>query len=144
MGLDAMILVFWKFSFKPTFLLSSFTFIKRLFSYLISFWNSEYFTIKRRVTLASENTPKDFAHAINFENCAWNMKHKHKTTADNSQITKWINEFTCVVLKATWKLHWMHLFKSALMCKCFSKHSIHWLDCRFRSIKTKMLLMEKN
>ena len=32
MGLDAMILVFWMLSFKPTFSLYSFTFIKRLFS----------------------------------------------------------------------------------------------------------------
>ena len=32
MGLDAMILVFWMLNYKPTFLLSSFTFIKRLFS----------------------------------------------------------------------------------------------------------------
>ena len=32
MGLDAMILVFWMLSFKQTFSLSSFTFIKRLFS----------------------------------------------------------------------------------------------------------------
>ena len=32
MGLDAMILVFWMLSFKPPFSLSSFTFIKRLFS----------------------------------------------------------------------------------------------------------------
>ena len=32
MGPDAMILVFWRLSFKPTFSLSSFTFIKRLFS----------------------------------------------------------------------------------------------------------------
>ena len=32
MGLDAMTLVFWIFHFKPTFSLSSFTFIKRLFS----------------------------------------------------------------------------------------------------------------
>ena len=32
LGLDAMILVFWMLSFKPTFSLSSFTFIKRLFS----------------------------------------------------------------------------------------------------------------
>ena len=31
MGLDAMILVFWMLSFKPTFSLSSFIFIKRLF-----------------------------------------------------------------------------------------------------------------
>ena len=32
MGPDAMILVFWMLSFQPTFSLSSFTFIKRLFS----------------------------------------------------------------------------------------------------------------
>ena len=32
MGLDAVILIFWMLSFKPTFSLSSFTFIKRLFS----------------------------------------------------------------------------------------------------------------
>jgi len=32
MGLDAMVLVFWKLSFKPTVSLSSFTFIKSLFS----------------------------------------------------------------------------------------------------------------
>ena len=32
MGPDAMIFVFWMLSFRPTFLLSSFTFIKRLFS----------------------------------------------------------------------------------------------------------------
>ena len=31
-GTDAMILVFWMLSFKPTFSLSSFTFIKRLYS----------------------------------------------------------------------------------------------------------------
>ena len=34
MGPDTMILVFWMLSFKPTFSLSSFTFIKRLFSSL--------------------------------------------------------------------------------------------------------------
>ena len=36
MGLDAMILAFWMLSFKPTFSLSSFTFIKKLFSSLLS------------------------------------------------------------------------------------------------------------
>ena len=36
MGPDAMILVFWMLSFKPGFSLSSFTFIKRLFSSLLS------------------------------------------------------------------------------------------------------------
>ena len=32
MGLDTMVLVFWMLSFKPAFPLSSFTFVKRLFS----------------------------------------------------------------------------------------------------------------
>ena len=36
MGPDAMILVFWMLSFKPSFSLSSFTFIKRLFCSLLS------------------------------------------------------------------------------------------------------------
>ena len=36
MGPDAMILAFWMLSFKPTFSLSSFTFINRLFSSLLS------------------------------------------------------------------------------------------------------------
>ena len=36
MGLDAMILVFWILSFKPAFSLSSFTFIRRLFSSSLS------------------------------------------------------------------------------------------------------------
>ena len=36
MGPDAMILVFWMLSFKPTFSLSSFTFIKRLFNSSLS------------------------------------------------------------------------------------------------------------
>ena len=33
MGQDAMIFVFWMLSFKPTFSLSSFTFVKRLFCF---------------------------------------------------------------------------------------------------------------
>ena len=45
MGPDAMILVFWMLSFKPNFLLSSFTFIKRLFSSSSgSFQMSQFFT----------------------------------------------------------------------------------------------------
>ena len=42
MELDAMILVFWKLSFKPAFLLSSFTLIKRLFSSTIKVVSSTY------------------------------------------------------------------------------------------------------
>ena len=35
MGMDAIIFVFWMLSFKPTFSLSSFTFIKRLFIFFL-------------------------------------------------------------------------------------------------------------
>ena len=54
MGLDAMIFVFWMLSFKPTFSLSSFTVIKRLFSssllsairewYHLHIWGYWYFS----------------------------------------------------------------------------------------------------
>jgi len=53
MGLDAMVLVFWMLSFKPAFSLSSFTLIKRLFSFLcllplkwyhLHIWYSWYFS----------------------------------------------------------------------------------------------------
>ena len=39
MGPDAMVLVFWMLSFSPAFSLSSFTFIKRLFSFLFTFYH---------------------------------------------------------------------------------------------------------
>ena len=49
MGPDAMILVFWMLSFKPTFSLSSFTFIKKLFGYsllsTISLVSSAYLSL---------------------------------------------------------------------------------------------------
>ena len=52
MGPDAMILVFWMLTFKPNFSSSSFTFIERLFSSLLSdigwchlrFWDYRYFS----------------------------------------------------------------------------------------------------
>ena len=48
-GLDAMILVFWKLSFKPVFSLSSFILIKRLFNsfhewYHLHIWGCWYFS----------------------------------------------------------------------------------------------------
>ena len=45
MGPDAMIFIFWMLSFKPTSSLSSFTFIKRLFSSYYFFANSFFFLI---------------------------------------------------------------------------------------------------
>ena len=53
MGLDAMVLVFWKLGFKRAFSLSSFTFIERLFSssllssiqwYYLHIWGCWYFS----------------------------------------------------------------------------------------------------
>ena len=43
MGLHVLILVFWMLSFKPTFSLSSFTFIKRLFSSSLSAMGTKNF-----------------------------------------------------------------------------------------------------
>ena len=69
MGLDAMIFVFWMLSFKPAFSLSSFTFIKRLFSsFLLSaikVVSSEYlrllkyglFIYKQKVKLSASSLP---------------------------------------------------------------------------------------
>ena len=39
MGPDAIILVFWKLTFKPTFLVSSFTFINRLLNSSLTFFH---------------------------------------------------------------------------------------------------------
>ena len=51
--LDAMILVFWRLSFKPVFSLSSFTFIKRFFFFFFffSFFLKFYFIFKLYITV---------------------------------------------------------------------------------------------
>ena len=54
MGLDAMILVFWVLSFKPTCSLSSFTFVKKLFSFSSLFFISP-------LTLPSPPAPSIFS-----------------------------------------------------------------------------------
>ena len=63
MGPDAMIFVFWMLSFKPAFLLSSFTFIKRLFS-------SSSLSAMRVVSSAHLRL-LTFLPAILFPACAW-------------------------------------------------------------------------
>ena len=55
MGLDAMILVFWMLSFMPAFSLSSFIFIKRLFSSFLLFKPKKK-KKKSRVLLSSTGT----------------------------------------------------------------------------------------
>ena len=58
MGPDAMILVFWILSFKPTFLLSFFTFIKRLFSF------SSLSTIQQEKNFARSFWERQGSHCI--------------------------------------------------------------------------------
>ena len=79
-GLDAMIFIFWMLSFKPTFLLSSFTFIKRLFSssslYSIRVVSSMYL---RLLIFLPENLIPAFASP----SLAFHMIHKLNKQSDN-------------------------------------------------------------
>ena len=69
MGPDAMILDFWMLSFKPTFPLSSFTFIKRLFSSLLS---------AIRVVSSAYLMLSIFLLAILIPACAWHFTRCNK------------------------------------------------------------------
>ena len=89
MGPDAMVFVFWMLSFKPTFSLSSFTFIKRLFSSsslsAIRVVSSAYLRLliflsaipKPHNMLVSSKTAKSFPGHIEFR---WSSHHKIKLT----------------------------------------------------------------
>ena len=81
MGPDAMILVFWMLSFKPTFPFSSFTFIKRLFSSSslsakgcchLRIWGYWYFSQKSWFQLVI-HPAQHFAHKLNYhsDNTPW-------------------------------------------------------------------------
>ena len=68
MGPEAMILVFWMLSFKPTFLLSSFIFIKRLFS-------SSSLSVIRVVSSASVqfSSVQSLSHVRLWDPMNWSM-----------------------------------------------------------------------
>jgi len=71
MGPDAMIFVFWMLSFKPTFSLSSFTFIKRLFS-------SSSLKINKSVKKKKTQSPKllRWSSSLSVEECATCWRHQ--------------------------------------------------------------------
>ena len=77
MGPDAMILVFWMLSFKPSFSHSSFTFIKRLFS------SSSLSAIR---VVSSANKPE----------ISQNQKYE---ISQNQKATKYMTSFICSVKK---------------------------------------------
>ena len=85
MGPDAMILVFWMLSFKPTFSLSSFTFIKRLFSYsslsAIRVVSSEY--LKLFIFLPAILIPACASSSLAF--CMMYYAYKLNKQGDNIQ-----------------------------------------------------------
>ena len=75
MGPDAMILVFWMLSFKPTFSLSSFTFIKRLFGSSSLSANTNR---KRNLKFLLTKQPKETScnNQINPSNSKYRQKKK--------------------------------------------------------------------
>ena len=91
-GPDAMILVFWMLSFKPTFSLSSFTFIKRLFS------SSSLYAI--RVVLSTYLRLLIFLPAILIPACvsssmAFCMMHSaYKLNKQGDNIQPWCTPFS--------------------------------------------------
>ena len=98
-GPDAMILVFWMLSSKPTFSLSSFTFIKRLFSSsslsAIRVVSSEY--LRLLIFLLAILIPACASSAILMMYCAYRLNKQ----GDN--IHPWHTPFPCPVLTvASW------------------------------------------
>ena len=107
MGEDVMILVFWMLSFKPTFSLSSFIFIKKLFSsYLLSAMrvvSSAY--LKLQIFLPVILIPASTSISLAF--CKMYSAYKLKQQGDNIQpwctpLPVWNQSITlCPVLTVT-------------------------------------------
>ena len=91
MGLDPMNLVFWKLSFKPVFLLSSFTFIERLFNFfsLFAIITKRWIQPKCPSTDDIEAVVCVYAHDVIF--------NSHKTGEILSFVTKWM-DLQCIML----------------------------------------------
>ena len=112
MGPDAMILVFWMLSFKSTFWLSSFTFIKSLFSYssfsAISVVSSAY--LRLLIFLPAILIPASASSSLAFHT----MYSAYKLNKQGDNIQPWRTPFPvcnqsvfpCPVLTAaSWNLH---------------------------------------
>ena len=140
MGLDAMILVFWMLSFKPTFSLSSFTFIKRLFS------SSSLYAI--RVVSSAYLRLLIFLWAVLIPACASSspaflmMYSAYKLNKQGDNIQPWLTLFPiwnksvvpCPVLTvASWpayrilkrQVRYSHLFQNFPVC-CDPHSEKHW------------------
>ena len=107
MGPDAMILVFWILNFKPAFSLSSFSFIKRLFSYSsLSATRVVLSAYLRLLIFLLEILIPAWLHPA--QNFTWCTLHKLNKQGDNIQ--PWHTRFPnlnqsivpCQVLTASW------------------------------------------
>ena len=82
MGLDAMIFVFWMLNFKPTFSLSSFTFIKRLFS------SSSLSAIRVVTPNPSYDNPKCFQTLLNVPQGAKSPQIENQCAREKESLKK--------------------------------------------------------
>ena len=122
MGLDAIILVFWMLSFKPTFSLSSFTFNKRLFSSLLSairvvsshIWGYWYFPRNLDSSLIFMNTMKIFSNRkmcqkVQVERTnlkmakEWKIPENIKISSETGNLKEFVQRIKDV--KAIWLWH---------------------------------------
>ena len=123
MGLDAMIFVFWILSFKPTFSLSSFTFIKRLFSSsllsAIRVVSSPY--LRLLIFLLAVLIPACASSSPSFlvMYSAWKLNKQ----GDNIQ--PWRTPFLVCNLKS------YHVYLFFWVRKCLYDHylELYWVDC---------------
>ena len=82
MGLDAMIFVFWMLSFKPVFSLSSFNFIKKLFSFsllsAIRVVSSAY--LRLLISLLAVLIPAWVSSSLAFHRCTLHISYISRVT----------------------------------------------------------------
>ena len=96
MGLDAMILVFWMWSFKPTFSLSSFTFIKRLFSSSMNYSSRAHKELDTSEDWTCMHTLSCILVAVTHE-CEWSL---------SPEVTDTVHDIIASVSSVQWvQLH---------------------------------------
>ena len=89
MGPDAMILVFWMLGFKPNFSLSSFTFIKRLFSSSLLSAISVFICISEVIDIS----PIDISPACASSSLAFHMVYSaYKLNKQGDNIQPWCKQ----------------------------------------------------
>ena len=131
MGPDAMILVFWMLTFKPTFSLSSFTFIRRLFNSLSAIGVESSAYLRWLVFLPAILIPacasSSLAFHMMFSACKLNMQGYNTALMYSflnfEPVCCFMSSFNCCFLtciqvsQEAGKVGWyLHLFKNFVVC----------------------------